>query len=102
MAGKSENSLAWEAPTGGKSENSLAREAGGKSERSTHWKDPRGGGNRGPGRPEINLRCGRPPHAKRGEYGEVTLKALVIRAYTGLLQPSHPLQLTLVAPRHRF
>lgn len=30
------------------------------------------------------------------------LKALAIRAYTGLLQPSHPLQLTLVAPCHRF
>ena len=40
-----ENSLAWEAPTGGKSENSLAWEAstGGKSENSLAWGAPTGG-----------------------------------------------------------
>ena len=80
-AGKSENSLAWEAPTGGKSENSLAWGAptGGKSENSLAWGAPTGGkvkilslgsphGGEPLSRTEINLRCGRPPHAKRGEY----------------------------------
>ena len=43
--GKSENSLAWEAPTGRKSENSLAWGAptGGKSENSLAWGAPTGG-----------------------------------------------------------